>query len=165
MILRGGDDAAAAPKYAHYERERRWLVDGASCPLPADHVVIEDRYIEGTRLRLRRMTESHGGRVALKLTKKYEAADPAARPIVTAYLTEGEYAVFAALRARTLAKRRYAVDGFSVDVFSYPPGLPMIAEIECPTADALVAVRAPAWARQEITADPAYQGGLLAVRG
>ncbi len=165
MILRGGDDEAAAPKYAHIERERRWLVDAALCPLPPDHVSIEDRYIDGTRLRLRRMTDSGDGRVVLKLTKKYDAADPAARPIVTAYLTGGEYAVFAALPARIVVKRRYAVDDFSVDVFDDPTGLPIIAEIECASAEALAAVVPPTWTRREITRDAAYQGAHLAMRG
>lgn len=76
------------PKYARLERERRWLVDRTACPdLSAHaHVLIEDRYIDGTRLRLRRTTDSASGEQLFKLTKKYDTGDPLARPIVTAYL-------------------------------------------------------------------------------
>lgn len=62
--MRTGDDEAASPKYAHIERERRFLVDSGRLP-PLDRaraaVRIEDRYIDGTRLRLRRMTDVTSG--------------------------------------------------------------------------------------------------------
>ena len=163
MILRGGNDEAAAPKYAHIERERHWRVDPARCPLdPAGpFVLIEDRYIDGTRLRLRQMTGADG-RVVCKLTKKYEADDPAARPIVTAYLSKAEFAVFAALPAQVLTKRRYVVEGFSVDVLLGPLAPLMLAEIECATNAELRAVRKPSWAEAEVTEETAYQGAALA---
>ena len=69
---RGLDTEARDPKYARVEFERRWLVDASARP-PLDGLsftLIEDRYIEGTRLRLRRM--ARGARTVLKLTKKYE---------------------------------------------------------------------------------------------
>ena len=87
------------PKYSHIERERRWLVDPKLRPaldvLP--YTRIEDRYISGTRLRLRRMTSSASSEQSLKLTKKYKCPDPLARPMVTAYLTQEEYKLFSNL--------------------------------------------------------------------
>ena len=61
-MMRSGADEAAAPKYAHVERERRWLIDPARLPaLSAEYVLIEDRYLSGTRMRLRRMTDCADG--------------------------------------------------------------------------------------------------------
>ena len=157
----------AAGKYAHIERERRWLVDRVRRP-PLDDgaaVMIEDRYIVGTRLRLRRMTDAATGCVVLKLTKKYDAADPTARPIVTAYLAEAEYAVFAALPAAALVKRRYPVDGFSLDIFAGTLAGLELVEIETDDAAALAAVVPPPWAGGELTRDARYSGGALASAG
>ncbi|OWK31886.1 hypothetical protein [Sphingomonas mucosissima] len=68
-MMRTGADEARSPKYSHIERERRWLIDPARLPaLPSAHLLIEDHYISGTRMRLRRMTDSASGQVALKLT-------------------------------------------------------------------------------------------------
>ncbi len=82
------------------------------CPDLSDApaIRIEDRYIAGTCFRLRRMTDLASGRVVLKLSKKYDVADVLARPLVTAYLTEAEYALFAAMEARPLNKTRHAVE-------------------------------------------------------
>lgn len=164
MTGRGGDDQAAVPKYALIERERRCLVDPARCPVDPDapFALIEDRYITGTRLRLRRVTGADG-RVVCKLTKKYEATDPAARPIVTAYLNEAEFAVFAALSARPLRKRRFLCEGYTVDVFHESLAPLVLAEIECATSAELQAMVAPRWAILEVTGDIAYQGGTLAL--
>ena len=107
--MRGFSDEMCVPKYAHVERERRWLVDRNARP-PLDglpFVAIADRYIHGTRLRLRRMTDEGSGAQSLKLTKKYHCADPLARPIVTFYLAEDEHALLATLPADPLSKRRY----------------------------------------------------------
>lgn len=166
-MIRTAEHEARSAKYAHIERERRWLVGD----LPATvgpHVLIEDRYIVGTRLRLRRMTASADGTCALKLTKKYEAADPLARAIVTTYLTEVEYTLLAALPAHLLAKRRYPVDDrgqtFSVDMFLGPLTGLVLAEIESPDDMALRALASPVWAMREVSHDPDYQGAALAAR-
>ena len=166
--VRGLDSEMDEPKYAHLELERRWLVDRAARPsidgLPM--TLIEDRYIEGTRMRLRRMSPLTVGEAKWKLTKKYECNDPAARPIVTAYLTEAEHGVFAALPARTLRKRRFhvLVEGqyWSLDVFEGGlDGLELV-EIEATDEAELVALVPPAWAAREVTHDPRYQCASLA---
>jgi len=169
-MIRTGDDEAAAPKYAHIERERRWLVDPDRRPsldgLP--HILIEDLYIDETRLRLRRMTDDNGT-ITCKLTKKYEAADPTARAIVTPYLTEGEYSIFAGLPGRRISKRRYAIecDGrrFSLDRFGAALAPLELLEIEWLDSAGLHAIAAPEWTRREVSHDPAYQGGALAAHG
>src|SRR5690606_8910177 len=98
--------------------------------------------------------------------KKYEAPQPHARPIVTAYLTEAEHAVFAALPARVLTKRRFslAVDdqGWSLDLFDGPlAGLELLEAEAVDEAD-LAALVPPAWTVKEVTRDPRYQCGALA---
>lgn len=169
-MIRTGEDEAIAPKYAHIERERRWLVDPGRRP-PLDdlpHILIEDLYIDGTRLRLRRMVDG-AAVTTCKLTKKYEAADPTARAIVTAYLTTDEYAVFARLPGRRIAKRRYAIecDGrrFSLDRFDGALAPLELLEIEWLDSAGLHAIAAPEWTRREVSHDPAYQGAALAAYG
>ncbi len=163
-------DEAANPKYAHIERERRWLVNSVLRPPLGDaFVLIEDRYIEGTRLRLRRMTDTKSGKQALKLTRKYETVDPLARPIVTAYLDENEYLVFASLPARTLVKQRHHIADneleFSIDRFLGPlDGLELV-EIEWPDDAGLRAIITPLWTSCEVSFDSRYQGGELVVNG
>jgi len=154
------------PKYALIERERRWLVQADRLPpLPAAHRLIEDRYIIGTRLRLRRIMHSDGGAVEHKLTRKCDSDDARARPIVTAYLDAAEHAVVAALPANAIRKRRHHVDGFSVDVFAGPLAGLVLAEHEAPDADTLSTLVLPAWLGADVTEIPSYQGGHLAAHG
>lgn len=168
--MRTGADEARSPKYAHIERERRWVMDSARLPaLSAAHVLIEDRYISGTRMRLRRMIDSASGRAALKLTKKYDAADPLARPIVTAYLDEAEFALLAGLPGVMIVKRRFdLVAGgitYSIDRFEGALAGLTLAEIEWPDDAGLRDLPAPPGAIREVSDDPRYQGGSLVASG
>jgi CYTH domain-containing protein len=164
-VIRGLDEELKALKYSHVERERRFLVDPSRRPdlsgLP--HILIEDRYIDGTRMRLRRMTASDSGRVVLKLSKKYDVDDSSARPMVTTYLTQVEYDLLAALPAHPLTKRRHDLGTFSIDLFEGKCAGLELAESEQPDAAALAALIAPNWALAEVSDDPAYQGGNLAL--
>lgn len=168
--MRTGADEARSPKYAHIERERRWLMDPAKRPaVAAGHILIEDRYILGTRLRLRRMTDSATGRAALKLTKKYGADDPLARAIVTSYLDDAEYAVLAALPALPLTKRRYDLAAgaivYSLDCFTGALAGLELAEIEWPDDAGLRGLPPPPGAIREVSDDRRYQGGSLVANG
>jgi CYTH domain-containing protein len=170
-VNRGLDEETGEPRYARIEWERRWLVDTARRPPLDVHwmTIIEDRYIDGTRMRLRRMTRPDLGEVKWKLTKKYECDDPSARPIVTSYLTEAEYDVLRNLPARQLAKRRYHLpfEGryWSLDVFE--GALQSLETIECEAEDAiaLAALVPPDWALREVTHLPQWQCGALATAG
>ncbi|MGK6319117.1 hypothetical protein [Sphingomonas sp. DT-204] len=145
------------PKYARIERERRFLIDSEALPPLAPPTAIEDRYIDNTRLRLRCMTPQ-GGSPVYKLTKKY-GGDP--DPIVTAYLTAEEFAVFSTLPAARLVKDRHraSIDGwcFAIDRFGGPLTGLWLAEIDN-APDAPI----PGWARREVTRDPAFTGAALA---
>ena len=167
-MIRTGDDEARAPKYAHFERERRRLMAATETPA-GPSVLIEDRYISGTRLRLRRMTDEAASTATLKLTKKYEASDPLARAIVTAYLTEVEYSVFAALPATPIAKIRHplSVNGltYSVDRFAGALAGLILAEIEWPDDAGLRSLPSPPGALREVSGDARFEGGTLVING
>ena len=168
--MRSSDDEALSPKYAHLERERRWLV----CPVKSallettDPITITDHYIIGTRLRLRRM-ECEGLTPSFKLTRKYDCADPLARPIVTAYLTDAEFDVFASLPSHVIQKRRFLVreDGhdFSLDRFDGALAGLELAEIEMADDTGLRKLPDPPWAVCDVSNDIRYQGGTLVVNG
>jgi CYTH domain-containing protein len=156
----------AEPKYAHVERERRWLVDREARPdvTGQEFTLIEDRYLDDSRCRVRRMSKR--GWTSCKFTKKYETDNPAARPIVTAYLSEAEFALFKQLPGRDIAKRRYRVPVethvWSLDVFEGKlAGLELI-ESEVDDDEALASLVPPDWALREITDLPQWQGGALA---
>ena len=168
-MIRDAPDESARPKYAHVERERRWLIDRAALPpLSEPGVLIEDLYMTGTRLRLRRVSGTNGATV-LKLTKKYEADDPLARPIVTAYLDAAEYDALATLPAFPLVKRRYPVTSgdvmYSVDIFEEALAGLVLAEIEWPDDAGLRALPSPPGALREVSGEQRYQGGALASSG
>lgn len=165
--MRTAADEAAMPKYAHIERERRWLVRADAAPAGDDPIAIVDRYITGTRLRLRAM--ERGGDMVWKVTKKYDGADPVARPIVTTYLTRDEYDVLATLPARELSKRRYRVTDhdhdFSLDRFDGPLAGLTLAELEVEDDAALRALPDPTWTVRDVSDDARYQGATLAALG
>lgn len=156
-------------KYAQFELERRWLLDSLPEVLhdSHDYQLIEDRYMIGTPLRLRRMTDASSKVTALKLTQKYQAADQTAyaTTITNFYLDEASYALLETLPANVLVKRRYKLMNgrfpFSIDQFlGNLTGL-VLAEIEQPDMDSLLAIPHPAFARREVTEDFRFTGGEL----
>ncbi len=117
-------------KYAVVERERRYLV--ASLP---DGVVstseIVDRYVTGTRLRLREV-RAGDGTVVRKLGHKVRLTEgPAEVACTNCYVNEAEWAVLLALPASLLRKRRHLVerDGLLVAVDEHEDGT-LVAEID-----------------------------------
>jgi CYTH domain-containing protein len=166
-VIRGLDTEMGDPKYARFELERRWLVDTAARPtLVGRHTtLIEDRYIDGTRMRLRRMSRPELGEVKWKLSKKYECEDASARPVVTTYLTDAEHELLRALPARELVKLRHhiEIDGlwWSLDLFRGALAGLEVIEIEASDKAALAALVPPSWTTKEVTHDPRYQCGSL----
>ena len=150
-------------KYATIERERRFLLS-ANPPPGAAARRIEDRYIAGTRLRLRHVAV--GADVVYKLTQKVRVVDeaPADVSIKNLYLSAEENALFGALPARTISKTRsvYEVAGhdFVVDVFHGRFHGLLLAEVEVEDLHAPLTI--PAWIGDEVTHDDRYSGGLLA---
>ncbi len=156
-------------RYAHIERERRFLLAEAPSELTPDapHWAIYDRYIHGTRFRLRRVVASESGEAIRKLTQKYplDPADLARIAITNTYLTEHEYETFRQLAADELRKDRYTLllDGrkYAVDIFGGPLSGLVLAEIELDSDEELASLAPPPWARDEVTGDPRFTGGAL----
>ncbi|HST48229.1 hypothetical protein [Jatrophihabitans sp.] len=158
-------------KYAHAERERRWLV--ASPPAGAgEPLQIADRYLDGTRLRLRRISDA--GSVVFKLNQKVRAepGDPFLVWVTTLYLTAEEYRRLAALPAAVLVKSRRRMDHrgtrFAVDEFAGALRGLVLAETELPElsgGEAALPGGLPPWLGREVTSDERYTGAALARHG
>ncbi len=117
-------------KYAVVERERRFLL----ARLP-DGVVstkqIVDRYVTGTRLRLREVREEDGT-VIRKLGHKVRLSEgPTEVACTNFYLNDHEWAVLGALPAQILRKKRHMLhrDGLIVAVDEHEDGT-LVAEID-----------------------------------
>ena len=157
-------------KYSCIEFERRFLVRA----VPANIVAgtyrwrIVDRYIAGTRLRLRRMEALHGDQIQRKLTQKFsESNEPATQTTITnIYLTEAEYRVLEALGGNEILKYRYVIDiqdhQFGVDVFAGRHEGLILAEVEGESEMALKQLELPAFAVRDVTGDRFFTGGALA---
>jgi CYTH domain-containing protein len=126
---------------------------------------LEDQYLDCGRLRVRRLEDSDTGRVAFKLTKKFESDSMFAQPIISVWLSLAEYEELASLPGRNLSKRRYydEYDGlvFSIDVFQGKLDGLILCETESESLDALRAVRFPQYARWEVTEDRFFTSGSL----
>jgi len=147
-------------KYAVVESERRFLV--GSMPAGVERVAeISDRYVTGTRIRLRQVVEANGT-VVRKLGHKVRLGDGPQRIACTSvYLDDAEWAALAVLPATVLRKRRHHVhlDGQHVAVDEFPDGT-LLAEIDGgdqPVSD----VPAGLDVIREVTSDEAWTGALL----
>ena len=110
-------------KYAHLERERRFLITDTSKVPASDQVVhITDHYITGTRLRLRVVDDPSADTIR-KLGQKirFDDSDPTSLAHTSLYLTEQEYEVLASLPASTLSKARDAGAGGARTCCCYRP--------------------------------------------
>lgn len=144
-------------KYAHVESERRFLV--RSIP---DGVVkvsdIADRYLDGSRLRLRAVTTD--GVVTRKLGHKVRLGSGPERIAHTSlYLDDDEWALLSTLPGRELRKRRHLIvrDGCTVAVDEFEDGT-LVAEIDGGTQPP---TRIPAWLDilEEVTGEERWTGG------
>ncbi len=159
--------------YARIERERRFLLDRLPEEVsPNDFEQLEDLYIAGTHLRLRRVRKPSGEWIVTKLGQKIidpdAPTDPRCRQMTTIYLPENEGALFASMPGLRTSKRRYKLmeQGwtFCVDVWERP--LPakgiIVAEVETPSIEELERITTPSWARCEVTDDRNYSAIMLA---
>ena len=157
--------AGKAEKYARRERERRFLLAAMPAEGSVGRVLIEDRYLLGTRLRLRRMTDlgpaDEPGQVTYKLTQKVPTPDGKPGLITTLYLSAAEYEAVAIVPAGTLRKVRTSIPPFGVDEFEGPLAGLILAEAEFETDDDEAAFQPPMEPVAEVTADERFTGGRL----
>lgn len=148
-------------KYAVVERERRYLL--GSLPEGVTNTKeILDRYVAGTRLRLREVREGDGN-VVRKLGHKVRLGEgPAEVACTNFYLNDDEWAVLASLPARLLRKTRHLVhrDGVLVAIDEYEDGT-LVAEIDDRDHPSTVV---PEWLDviDDVSADEAWTGARLA---
>mgnify|MGYP001064891351 CR=1 FL=1 len=152
---------AVSLKYAVVERERRFLL--LSIPEGVvDVQLIADRYVLGTRLRLREVRRPDGT-VVRKLGHKVRLGDgPAEVACTNLYLDDEEWRVLRALPARELRKRRHVVhrDGLVVAVDELEDGM-LVAEIDDGEQPSDVV---PEWLEvlEDVSDDEAWTGAGLA---
>jgi len=158
-------NAERLPKYAHAEIERRWLVDLASVGSldGVPYRTIEDLYVPGTGLRLRRMTGPDGTTV-FKFCKKYGKSSALSEAMTNLYLTAAEHAfLLGCLQGVVVTKRRHLVEGGAIDLYPGSEGL-AVFEREFASEAQAAAYVPPVFATVEVTADPMYSGAALAAR-
>jgi CYTH domain-containing protein len=151
-------------KYARVERERRFLMTGP--PAPASVTVtrlIRDRYLEGTRLRLRRTAYPNLNSREYKLTQKAPVDRPGAVQglITNTCLSRAEYDLLASLPAAELSKTRSSVPPLGVDVFEGPLEGLVLGEAEFEDDVEALAFVPPAECAAEVTDDARFTGGRL----
>lgn len=150
-------------RYARLEREQRWLL--ATVPDQARHQSeIRDRYLQGTRLRLRRVTLAD--RVIYKLGQKVRLVDgdPERVKLTNIYLSAGEYDTFATLAGDEIVKERFVMawgpTRLAIDRFQGRLDGLVLAEAELGPEDDLH--ESPPFALADVTHDHRYSGGALA---
>ena len=148
-------------KYAVVERERRYLLGRLPDGVSTTKEII-DRYVTGTRLRLREVREGDGT-VVRKLGHKVRISEgPAEVACTNLYLNDEEWALLSALPAQLLRKRRHVVhrDGFLVAVDEHEDGT-LVAEIDDGDQPSEFV---PDWLDvvEDVTDDEAWTGARLA---
>jgi len=139
------------PKYSLQEIERRWEVDPSKLP-PLEGVdswLIEDRYLQGSRLRLRKMRRD-GSEPVYKFCKKYGPDGEFSEPITNLYLSDAEYKLLAEIPADVVVKRRYALSGGSLDVEQQPIQGRLRFEVEFESEEEARSYIPPDFVRQEV---------------
>ena len=150
-------------KYARIECERRFLLDrfpGTAKVARIRHIT--DRYLDGTRLRLREQRDE-GGQTVFKLTQKVPIPDSGAQQgwITTMYLAQEEFRVLSQISGKTLTKTRYSVPPFGIDVFGGTLEGLVLAEAEFDSPTAAAALALPSFIVREVTEDDRFTGGRL----
>lgn len=166
---RSGEDVAVTHRrpgegpYARVEREQRWVA--THIPAEAARTAeILDRYIRGTRLRLRRAETAD--EIVFKLGQKVrlDPQEPTVVKLTNIYLSTDEYAVMATLAAAELRKTRWHVSwaGAIVAIDEFHDRLSGILLAEAEIAPAAAALPLPAFAVRDVTHDDRFSGGALA---
>lgn len=155
-------------KYTKVEYERRFLVSAQADwrnAVESYSKAFEDKYLRGSRLRLRSLTDSDTGRRLLKLNKKHESVSPYFRTVSRILLSPGEYALLDGIEGDRLKKTRYYHHyrgrAFSIDAFEGELDGLVLCETEAEGLEALMSVEPPSYAPYEVTDDPFFEGGNL----
>jgi len=156
-------------KYAHIERERRYLLQDLPEGLNrADHhLQITDNYLTGTRLRIRKVRDPKTNKWVVKFTQKFapNENDLSRTMITNLYLNATEAEILSIFEANEIRKnryyfdfaaRRYSIDMFIGDLF----GL-VLAETSFETDEELENFQMPPFALADVTNNEIFSGGKL----
>lgn len=160
------DTPSTQYKYAHLERERRFLLLEKPSDIIYDRALfIQDRYLIGSRLRLRRVDEP-GKTCVYKLGQKIRLDDsPKTIAHTTLYLSEAEFDILSTSPATTLEKTRHllTIDGLIVGIDEFGGQLSglLLAEVDLGAEGALPS-SLPNMFAAEVTNDERFTGGSLA---
>jgi CYTH domain-containing protein len=143
------------------ERERRYLLASVPEGVTSTKEIL-DRYVTGTRLRLREVREG-GGTVIRKLGHKVRLTErPEEVACTNFYLNDEEWAVLTALPAQLLRKKRHLVhrDGLIVAIDEHEDGT-LIAEIDDHEQPSRIV---PDWldVLEDVSTDERWTGAQLA---
>lgn len=155
-------------KYARLERERRFLL-GDAPPAVAGALVlhIEDRYLNGTRMRVRRVRQE-GRDPVYKLGQKIrtDEGQPSTVAHTTLYLNKAEYVALQCLPGQLLSKTRTLLQWghltLAVDAFAGRLEGLVLAEVDL-GENAVLPADCPLPWLAEVTNDERFTGGALAV--
>jgi len=148
-------------KYAVVERERRYLVAALPKGVTSTQTVV-DRYLTGTRMRLREVVGDDGS-VVRKLGHKVRLSEgPEEIACTNLYLDDAEWALLVDLPGRQLRKKRHLVhrDGLTVAIDEHEDGA-LVAEIDDGDEPSDVV---PEWLGvvEDVSADERWTGWALA---
>ncbi len=159
---------AVEARYTRIVCERRFLVAPDANWLDSAapyNKRLEDRYIRGTRLRLRMQTDLDSGRRVIKLTKKFESDSAYYQTVGRILLSVGEYDLFTRLEADCIRKTRHYHEylglTFSIDVFEGELAGLLLCEIESEDVKEIMDAQPPPYAGPEVTEDAFFTGGNL----
>lgn len=156
-------------KYAHVERERRYLLrdlpEGLTRADP--HLQITDNYITGSRLRIRKVRDPRTNKWTVKFTQKF-APDPndLSRTIITnTYLNALEAETLSVFNSNEIRKNRYSFEfegrKFAIDMFLGDLFGLVLAEVSFDTDEELDSFPKPPFALADVTNEPLFSGGKL----
>lgn len=152
------------PKYSIPEIERRWTVSRANLPdlTHVPKVTINDKYLTGSRLRLRAIYNGAG--IQHKLGKKYGDRIGLSESITNIYLSPSEYAILNRADGLEVTKTRYRLKGGSLDIY---PGddRPILFSVEFRNEKDAINYEPPEFVQDEVTHDHNYTGFTLASGG
>jgi CYTH domain-containing protein len=154
-------------KYAHVEREIRFLpAHRPDVSTAVRRLEIHDRYVDGTRLRLR-VVDENGRPTVRKLGQKVRVDGPGEVAHTSLYLDQAEHDLLAALPARELHKTRHVLpadDGLDVAVDVFHGRLDGLVLVEVDLGPYGVAPHpAPRWWGRDVTGSESWTGGALAL--
>ncbi|MGH8944919.1 MAG: hypothetical protein ACRDVL_02075 [Acidimicrobiia bacterium] len=153
-------------RYAKPEFERRFLLESLPTVVFGP-VRIRDRYLQDTRIRLRRIESMEGELIELKLGHKWRphAQDPRVIMHTSIYLDDTEFELLSKLAGNDLVKTRYRLEeqpNWAIDHHKAPRDGLIILEVNFADVDKAEEFEPPAWASVEVTDDEEYTGDGLA---